>query len=465
MCPLFVNFTMRRTLLAKPLVWNRRRPFNHGDAGFQSGQRSFGYDADHLRIRLNAMFETYVDSGLLSGAVCDVRQNGREVYKRASGYLDLKENTPISHDSIFKIFSMTKPLTAALIFKLEEQKLLSLDDPLQKHLPIFKDLKVTRAGSLDSADWTAPDRDITIRHLLYHTAGFTYSFLGRTPLHRKYELLAIHARPGPSVSAPQTLSEVIERLASVPLLYQPGAQWSYGVSYDVLGAIAEAVAGEELGKAMYDHLLEPLGMKDTGFADDSYMRGRASRIATSYSTTAAGSAPIAETASGSAAYHTGGVHYGGGGLLSTAEDYHRFLGMLLAGGKCDGKQILPPDAVRQMISAPPSGVPVRGAQALSFRQLGGYAPTAGGGAALVDPGASAAPGSVGEFTWEGSESSHFFCDPSTGLAVLWLCQLRPLNTYPFLADLKRAIYGGHAPRRPAIHHHAAPAATAAAASG
>lgn len=217
---------------------------------------------------------------------------------------------------------------------------------------------------------------------------------------------------------------------------------------------------------MYKYLLGPLGMKDTGFADKSYIHGRAGRIATSYATTAAGSIPIAETASGSAAYHTGGVHYGGGGLLSTADDYHRFLAMLLSGGKYNGEQILAPDAVRQMISAPqlPSRVPVRGAQALSFRQLGGYAPTAGGGAALVDPAASAAPGSAGEFTWEGSESSHFFCDPATGLAALWLCQLRPLNTYPLLADLKRAIYGGHAPRRPA-HHSPAPASTAAAVPG
>ena len=401
------------------------------------------------------MFETYVESGLIAGAVCDVRQNGNVLYQRSSGYLDLESKITIANDSIFKVFSMTKPLTAALIFQLEEQKLIRLEDPLHKHLPVFKDLKVTRAGSLDPADWKPPERDITILHLLHHTAGFTYSFLGRTPLHRKYESLAIHARPGPSVSAPQTIYEVIERLASVPLLYQPGSQWSYGVSYDVLGAIAEAASGEQLGSIMYSNLLGPLGMTDTGFADYNYLRGRAARIATSYVTSGAGSPPTAESGSGSAAYHTGGLHYGGGGLLSTANDYHRFLEMLLAGGVHDGRQLLPPDAVRQMISAPqlPSGVPVRGAQALSFRQLGGYAPTAGGGAALVDPGASAAPGRAGEFTWEGSESSHFFCDPATGLAAVWLCQLRPLNTYPFLADLKRAIYGGHAPRRPAIHHH------------
>ena len=399
-----------------------------------------------MRTQLDAMFRTYVESGLVAGAVCDVRQRGIPLYRRSCGFLDLETKTSVKDSSVYKIFSMTKPITAALIYKLEEKKTIELDDPIHKYLPVFKKLKATRAGSLDPADWKPLERDVTIRHLLLHTAGFTYSFLGRTPLHRRYEALAIHARPDPAVPAPQTMAEVMERLASLPLLTQPGVQWSYGVSYDVLGAIAEAVTGEQLGRVMHSELLGPLGMTDTGFADDTFLRGRASRIATSYTTASAGSAPVAECGSGGAAYHGGAVHYGGGGLLSTADDYHRFLSMLLAQGSHEGRQLLSPLAVRLMTTAPqlPAGVPVRGGQALSFRRLGGYAPTAGGTAALLNPAASAAPGRAGEFTWEGSESSHFFCDPATGLAAVWLCQLRPLNTYPLLDDLKRAVYGAAA---------------------
>jgi CubicO group peptidase (beta-lactamase class C family) len=306
--------------------------------------------------RIHKLIQEHVDKQQIAGAVVLVQQRGRPVHYEAIGKADVESKTPMTRDSIFRIASMTKPITSVAIMMLVEEGKLHLDDPLSKLLPEFTDMMVLVANKEGSNDkdyrLIKADRVIIIRHLLTHTSGITYRFFGRPHLGKLY------AEAGVSDGLAETagtIGENVKRLAKLPLLHQPGTAWEYGLNTDVLGRVVEVASGKSLDASFRERLFKPLQMHDTGFLVPNEKRSRLAALYTPDDKKIirrVGNGPVhAGSLVYSATYPTADNNHsysGGGGLTSTARDYGRFLQMLLNRGELDGKRLLKPETVDQM---------------------------------------------------------------------------------------------------------------------
>ena len=397
-----------------------------------------GLDPERLK-RIDAHFAGYVADGRLPGWLLTIRRHGRLAHVARCGSRDLEAGLPVTDDTVWRIYSMTKPVTSVAAMILYEEGRLALTDPVSDFIPAFKDVRVYAGGS-DLRQVTVPVTEpVRVWHLLTHTAGLTYGF------HRVHPVDALYRAAGFEWGSPPgtDLARACELWAGLPLLFQPGTEWNYSVATDVLGRVVEVASGQRLDEFFGDHILRPLGMTDTAFwADEAAQR----RLAALYSPGPEGRATRLD-ALGKAALREPLLLGGGGGLVSTAADYDRFTQMLLhrpgsPAGELDGVKLLSPRTVGYMArNHLPGGLDLE-----AFgRPLFAEAPFRGVGfglgfAVLLDPVPGKVTGTAGEISWGGAASTAFWVDREADLTVSFFTQLLPSSTYPIRPQLRQLIY-------------------------
>jgi CubicO group peptidase (beta-lactamase class C family) len=366
---------------------------------------SVGFSSERLK-RLEDQMEEYVSSKQLAGGVTMLARHGKVVEFKTYGVTDVARNTPTAKDSLFRIYSMTKPITGVAMMMLYEEGKWRPDDLVSKYIPEFKDLKVYK-GKDDQGNviTEAAQHPPTMRELLTHTAGFTYGIFGNTPVDKMYVQK--------DVLGSKTLHEAIQKLAGIPLLYQPGTQWVYSWSVDIQGYIIEKLTGKPLGDFFKERIFDPLKMKDTAFYVPSE---KFSRLVTLYGANAKGELNPASFGGDLKVAPT--APSGGGGLVSTAEDYMRFAQMLLNRGQLDGVRLLAPSTVTLMSSdhtpktvIPGTFSPIRPGIGFGYDCAVAYDP--------LEAGVTLGKGS---YWWSGAAGTWFWIDPANDLVFVGMIQ-------------------------------------------
>jgi len=393
-----------------------------------------GFDSNRLD-HIGAMGRRYVDQGKIPCSVVQVARRGEVVYRNAYGQADIATQAPVSEDTIFRIYSMTKPITSIVLMQLYEEGELLLENPVERYLPAFANMQVWAGGS-DQAPQTVPaSRAMTIRDILTHTSGLTYGFFRQHPLDAIYR----EHKLGDFVMPPFSLSEAIEKLGSLPLLFEPGTSWNYSMSTDVCGAVIEAITGQTLVEVFQERIFDPLGMPDTGF----WVHGdNAGRLASNYARGGNGKLVEIDSAASSPYLRRPEMLSGGGGLVSTLDDYQRFCSMLLAGGTLDGTRVIGRKTLDYMAQNHlPGGALLNDLGQSLFSEVSMDGQGFGlGFSVMMDPAACGTVSSKGEFAWGGAASTAFWIDPVEELTAIFLTQLIPSSTYPLRRQLRAAVY-------------------------
>jgi CubicO group peptidase (beta-lactamase class C family) len=393
-----------------------------------------GFDAGRL-ARIDTHFGRYVDDGRLPGWLALVARKGQIVHLSTCGQRDVEAAAPVELDTLWRIYSMTKPITSVAAMMLYEEGGFELKDPIARWLPSFADTKVYRSGSTVNPVLEAQIEPVRVWHLLTHTSGLTYGFHHATPVD------AMYRAGGYEWGAPGKLSlaDHCERWASFPLLFQPGSEWNYGVSTDVLGRLVEVVSGQPLDVFLRERIFEPLGMTDTDFfvpeADHD-------RLAALYVPSPTTRRAVRADAMGQVAKAEPDFLSGGGGLVSSAADYHRFTQMLLGGGQLDGVRLLGTRTLRYMArNHLPGGADLEAFGRPLFAETSFAGVGFGLGFSVVQsPVDNKVLSSAGEFAWGGAASTAFWVDPAEEITALFLTQLLPSSTHPIRSQLKQLVY-------------------------
>ena len=365
---------------------------------------SVGLDAGRLAT-ITRVLESDVEQHVLPGAVLLIARHGKIAYEEVVGSRDPQGTGAAARDDIYRIYSMSKPITVAAALMLVERGRIALDEPVSKYLPQFATMQVGVPDASGGGMHLVPaERPMTIQDLMRHSAGLTYGFFGSSPVKTAY--VQAHLNAGDPDNA-----AFVDRLAKLPLAYQPGTTWDYSYAIDVLGRVVEVVSGQSLYQFEKENLLDPLGMTDTAFGvEDPAKQGR---IAEPF----ADDRSFGVDAEFSDPRHPVRMQSGGGGMVSTARDYARFLQMMLNGGTLDGRRYLAPQTVRYMTSD----------------QLGAvkpgplYLPGPGyrfglGVAVRADAGVAPFPGSVGDWYWGGAGGTYMWVDPVQDMVVVYMMQ-------------------------------------------
>ncbi|MDP5064172.1 MAG: beta-lactamase family protein [Haliea sp.] len=382
--------------------------------------------SEHLRSR-------YIDPGKLPGSVTLVARYGRVGLLDVAGHSDLERGTPMSADTIFRIYSMSKPITSVALMMLFERGLFALEDPVHRFIPEWRNLAVRTAGAFPLFATAPCERPMTMRDLLRHTSGLTYDFLRESNLDYAYRKLQI-GNPAPGY----TLKHMIDQLAQLPLEFSPGTRWNYSLATDVLGYLIEVISGQSLPDFLQEHLFGPLGMVDTAF---NITPDKVHRLASCYERDAAKKLVCNDDGQNSQ-FRDRVFWSGGGGLLSTAGDYFRFCQMLLQGGTVDDVRILGSRTLDYMTA---NHLP--GDVDLEQYAMGSFSETQYEGVGFglgfankidsVKNGNLASPGS---FFWGGLASTLFWVDPEEELVVLFMTQLMPSSTFNLRGQLESMVY-------------------------
>ena len=391
-----------------------------------------GLDAARLQ-RIDAHFGRYVDQGRLAGWSVAVSRHGSVVHVGHRGLADVEAERPVDGETLWRIYSMTKPVTSVAVMMLYERGLLQLTDPLETFIPAFADMRVYRAGGAAAPGTDPAAEPIRIWHLLTHTAGLTYGFCHAHAVDEMYR------SRGYEFGAPGStdLEQACEAFARFPLVHQPGQAWNYGVATDVLGRVVEVVSGQTLDAFFAEHILGPLGMADTGFHVPD---GELDRLAELYTAKPDGSlrrsGPMAAAAKSRPTFLSGG-----GGLVSTLADYHRFTQMLLHRGELDGVRVLGSRTVDLMTrNHLPGGVDLERFGRPIFAETSYAGVGFGLGFSVVtDPVAGRSLASEGEFAWGGLASTAFWVDPVERITAVFMTQLMPSSTYPIRPALRTLV--------------------------
>jgi CubicO group peptidase (beta-lactamase class C family) len=376
-----------------------------------------GFDPGRLE-RLDRYLDGFVDNGRHRGSLLVITRGGKVAHVSSRGDRDSEAGLPVEPDTIWRIYSMTKPITSVAAMILYEEGALALTDPVAKFIPSFADVRVYRKGAA-RAPVTAPaSEQMTVWHLLTHTAGLTYGFQFANPVDEAYRLAGFAA----DLRADFDLAEACDRWAALPLLFEPGAEWNYSHATDVLGRIVEIASGHALDELFAQRILGPLGMTDTGFAIADGDRGRLSALYFHDPESAkAGPSPIPDLISTERPRFLAG----GNGLVSTASDYHRFTQMLLRRGELDGVRLLAPRTVDFMTANHLPGnatLTQFGRPLLDLVMNEGYG-FGLGLSPMVDPIAAKTLSPAGEYRWEGAAGTAFWIDPASELTVLFFTQV------------------------------------------
>jgi CubicO group peptidase (beta-lactamase class C family) len=393
-----------------------------------------GFDAGRL-ARIDRHFAAFVEDGRLPGWLVLVSRSGRIVHLAVHGSRDVEAGLPVELNTLWRAFSMTKPVTSVAAMMLYEEGAFELKDPLYCLIPSFRDVRVFRGGSSLNPVTEPATEPIRIWHLLTHTAGLTYGFHYAHPVDAMYRAAGFEWGSPPGLD----LAGACERWAELPLLFHPGTEWNYSVGTDVLGRVVEILSGQSLDRFFAERIFQPLGMSDTAF---SVAEGERERLAALYGADPRTRLAVRNDVMGAAALKRPTFLSGGGGLVTSAADYHRFSQMLLRGGELDGVRLLGPRTLQYMASNHLPG----GADLESFgRSL--FAETTfdgigfGLGFSVVDsPVNNKVLSSRGEFAWGGAASTAFWVDPAEEITVLFFTQLVPSSTHPIRSQLRQLVY-------------------------
>ena len=376
----------------------------------------------------------YLDTGLLPHAQVLVARDGEIAHLSSQGPAR-EGGKAIDEASLFRIASMTKPVTSIAFMQLLEQGLVALDTPVHRVLPEFKGLGVYNGGGGGVPFQTKPcERPMLMVDLLRHTSGLTYGFQNRSNID-----LAMREGKFENWHGNLTLDEFVGALGKLPLEFSPGTAWNYSVSTDVLGAVVQRLSGKTLDQYFADHIFAPLKMDDTFFA---VPEAKIDRLTDCYTFVPSKGRVMYDRGSESAWSRQPKQLSGGGGLVSTALDYHRFCTMLLNGGELDGARVIGRKTLELMTL---NHLPGNGDLAAWSQSLFSEATNAGVGFGLgfainIDPAANLIPGSLGEYYWGGMFSTAFFVDPVERVSMVFMTQLSPSSTYPIRRELKTLIY-------------------------
>jgi CubicO group peptidase (beta-lactamase class C family) len=402
------------------------------------GLAPHGFSEDRLTRVSQTIKTRYVESGLIPGALTLIWRRGAIAHLGLSGVTDLERGTLVREDAIFRIYSMTKPVTSVAALMLLEEGKLGLDDFVYRYIPGFEHLGIFGGGNLDIGFLTQPSaQPMKVVDLMRHTSGLTYGFLARTNLDAAYAKLKVA-----EADTMGGLAAMIAQLERLPLEFSPGAAWNYSVATDVLGYLVEKISGQSLGDFVRTRILQPLGMVDTDFHVPAEKQ---SRLASCYYAKA-GKLLLYDDGQKSSYGQPPALESGGGGLAGTAGDYLRFCRMLLGGGILDGVRLLSPKTVslmtmnhlpggREMTELMPSTA--------MFNESGYSGVGFGLGVAVtVNLRHAALPGTVGEYSWGGAAGTYFFCDPKEDLAVVFMTQvLASSERIRLRRDLRTLVYG------------------------
>jgi CubicO group peptidase (beta-lactamase class C family) len=390
-----------------------------------------GLSTERLR-RIRSFFEAaYVTPGKLPGMITMVTRRGQVASFECFGSADVEGGVPVQPDTIFRIYSMTKPIASLALMTFYEEGAFQLDDPVSRFIPSWAGLRVWEDGTPEQYRTRFPEREVTIRDLLTHTAGLTYGFMARHPVDALYRRQKVERAEG-------TLSDMVDKLAGLPLLFSPGSRWSYSVATDVVGRLVELLSGETLDVVLRRRILDPLGMVDTGlFVPED----QAHRLAACYGPTPEQRLLLIDPPASSGYLRPPSFLSGGGGLVSTAADYHRFTQMLLNGGELDGVRVIGRKTLAFMTT---NHLPTGGDLASMGQPVFSETTYEGigfglGFSVMLDPARAQVVGSPGEFAWGGAASTMFWVDPAEELTGMIFTQLVPSATYPIRREMKALV--------------------------
>jgi len=405
--------------------------------------KSLGFSPERL-ARIERHFQQkYVGPGRIPCAQVAVARDGQTVYEMSLGMADVERKTPLRDDAVFRIYSMTKPVTSVALMTLVEEGLIALDDPVAKYIPAWANLGVYGAG-VGPYLATPPARPMQVVDLMRHTSGLTYGFQSRTNVDAAYRKLKLGEAHGDL-----DLEGFVGELAKLPLEFSPGEAWNYSVSTDVVGYLVQKVAGKPLGQVLKERIFDPLKMVDTGFFVREDQRDR---FGACYSASAEGpmnlqakpgaTITLNDDPTTSAFLKPPKLESGGGGLVSTTADYLRFANMLANGGELEGARILSPMMLRLMTANHlPGGKDLTELSRSLFSESTYAGIGFGLGFAVVfDPPKTLIPCSKGEFYWGGAASTAFWVDPVEHISVVFMTQLMPSTSWPIRRELRTLVY-------------------------
>ncbi len=378
---------------------------------------------------VDALLTHYIDSNQLSGVVAAITDGSRIQHRFIYGYQDQELGSPMAWDSIFRIYSMTKPITSVAAMMLWEQGKFNLDDPISTYLPSFKSTKILNEdGTTHPANST-----ITVRHILCHTAGITlpaFSDDHLAPLYLEKQLDGMRSKGN--------LSEIIDKLGAMPVKHEPGSKWAYSMATDVAARLVEIWSGISFEKFITTNILLPLGMTDTAF---QISKANTSRITTNYNVEDGLLSSAIDTGGSSRFLNPPEFACGSGGLTSTADDYLQFMQMLLKEGEHNGVRILKPETLQEMTrNHLPTDMENFGAKGFGNSNWEGIG-FGLGFSVITDGEKTGIPQSLSEYGWTGAAGTAFFINPRLGLGAILLTQYMPSDSYPLRKEFREAIYG------------------------
>ena len=386
---------------------------------------SVGFSSARL-ARINTVMQRYVDQRKLAGMVTLVARRGQTVHFETCGMADVATGTPMRHDTLFRIYSMTKPITSAALLMLFEEGRFQLSDPIARYIPAFADVKVLDNSAGSGVRYVTQVRPISIRDLLTHTAGLSYGFDENVyidELYREQVYTLREAQPN------LTLEEFVEVIAKLPLAHQPGSAFRYSFATDVLGLLVQVIAGMPFAEFLRQRIFEPLGMNDTSFSVPAEQIGR---FAANHGPDAEHGLVVTDAPATSDYARPTHLPSGGGGLVSSTSDYLRFAQMLLNQGELDGVRLLGRKTVELMTANHlPAGVHPFDDTCSGFGL---------GVSVLLDLAQSQSLGSVGTYGWGGAANTNFWIDPREQLIGILMLQFMPSDTYPVSPDFRTLVY-------------------------
>jgi len=390
-----------------------------------------GFAPERINRITEHLDKNYIVPGKIAGCQTLVARHGHIAHFKSQGLMDRERRKPLTDDTIFRLYSMTKPITSVALMTLFEQGHFQLNDPVSRFIPAWRDHKVWVSGEGTSMETAAPARPMTMRHVLSHTGGLTYGATNH-PVDRAYRDAGVGRGAG------ETLSGFADKLAKVPLRYQPGERWMYSLSTDVCGYLVEAVSGKRFDQYLQETIFDPLDMKDTSFM---VAPRKADRFAANYERQADKTLKLIDDPERSNYLKQPTFFSGGGGLTGTTADYLRFCEMLRRGGELDGVRILGPRTIELM-----NLNHLGGGKDLSQMSIGAFSETAyegvgfGLGFAMTLGQVEAGALGGGDYYWGGAASTIFWVDPKEDLVVIFMTQLMPSATFNFRGQLRNIIY-------------------------
>ena len=379
--------------------------------------------------------ERYIEAGRFPGTQLVVYRRGKLVHASCQGYADLERKVPVKPDTIFRIYSMTKPLTSVAFMMLVEEGRVALDEPVHRYIPEWKNLGVFVAGTAPNFLTRPPSRPMQIVDLLRHTSGLTYGFQQRSNVDAAYR----EAKIG-EVEKAGTLQTMIDGLATLPLEFSPGEAWNYSVATDVIGYLVGKISGVPFEQFVKERILNPLGMSDTDF---HVPKEKSHRLAACYNADVkAGNFTLQDDPATSSFLSPPSFISGGGGLCSTTADYLTFCRALINGGELGGVRLLSPKTLQLMTSNHlPGGLDLPGMSRSLFSEATYNGIGFGlGFAVTMEPAKTLIPGSAGEFNWGGAATTSFWVDPAEELITIFMTQVLPSSAYPLRRELRTMVY-------------------------